>query len=71
MVRPEGNREVRRSITHCGLDVALHVGCRVDPVEGKLLRRQATRMLTPTLPIAGAGDGERGKEALAMPGNSA
>ncbi len=45
MVRREGNREVKRSITHYGLDVAFYVGYRVNSAEGKLFRRWATNML--------------------------
>lgn len=45
VVRREGAREVRRTITHYNLDVAFYVGYRVNSVEGKLFRRWATQML--------------------------
>jgi hypothetical protein len=45
VVRREGNRQVRRQITHYGLDVAFYVGYRVNSGEGKLFRRWATKML--------------------------
>jgi hypothetical protein len=45
IVRTEGNREIRRPITHYGLDVAFYVGYRVNSAEGKLFRRWATTML--------------------------
>lgn len=45
VVRLEGNRQVKRTITHYGLDVAFYVGYRVNSTEGKLFRRWATQML--------------------------
>lgn len=45
IVRTEGSRKVRRSITHYGLDVAFYVGYRVNSAEGKLFRRWATQIL--------------------------
>ena len=45
IVRREGTRDVKRSITHYGLDVAFYVGYRVNSAEGKLFRRWATNML--------------------------
>jgi hypothetical protein len=45
IVRREGAREVSRSITHYGLDVAFYVGYRVNSTEGKLFRRWATQIL--------------------------
>ena len=45
IVRREGSREVKRPITHFGLDVAFYVGYRVNSTEGKLFRRWATSML--------------------------
>jgi hypothetical protein len=45
IVRREGAREVKRPITHYGLDVGFYVGYRVNSAEGKLFRRWATSML--------------------------
>ena len=45
IVRREGSRDVKRTITHYGLDVAFYVGYRVNSAEGKLFRRWATNML--------------------------
>lgn len=45
IVRQEGARQVKRQITHYGLDVAFYVGYRVNSTEGKLFRRWATTML--------------------------
>ena len=44
-VRREGRRDVSRSITHYGLDVAMYVGFRVNSLEGRLFRRWATQSL--------------------------
>lgn len=45
VVRQEGGRQVKRPITHYGLDVAFYVGYRVNSAEGKLFRRWATQTL--------------------------
>ena len=45
IVRQEGSRQVKRQITHYGLDVAFYVGYRVNSVEGRLFRKWATQAL--------------------------
>jgi hypothetical protein len=45
VVRQEGGREVRREITHYGLDVAFYVGYRVNSDQGVFFRRWATGIL--------------------------
>ena len=44
-VRDEGNRSVKRNLTHYNLDVIISVGYRVNSINATLFRRWATKIL--------------------------